>query len=95
MCLQLSQASLVPRYLVNDNRVAILDKDSKLHYAEVGIVRQEGANVVIESGLVDGDKLIISALDYPLDGMKLALVGEELEESTEEQSEAQIASVKD
>ncbi|NQZ83410.1 MAG: efflux RND transporter periplasmic adaptor subunit [Colwellia sp.] len=93
--LQLSQASLVPRYLVNDNRVAILDKDSKLHYAEVGIVRQEGANVVIESGLVDGDKLIISALDYPLDGMKLALVGEELEESTEEQSEAQIASVKD
>jgi RND family efflux transporter MFP subunit len=92
---QLSQASLIPRYLVNNGRVAILDTDSKLHYADINIVRQEGANVVVSSGLVDGDQLIISALDYPIDGMKLALPGDKPEESVGEQSETQIASVKD
>jgi len=92
---QLSQASLIPRYLVNNGRVAILDNDSKLHYADINIVRQEGANVVVSSGLIDGDQLIISALDYPIDGMKLALPGDKPEESVGEQSETQIASVKD
>ena len=52
------------------------------------------------TGLADGDRLIVSALDYPVSGMKLAL-GDELlkgddieseEEVAEEKVETQVAS---
>ena len=95
----LESAALLPRYLVSDNRVAILDTDSKLHYAEITIIRQEGSNVIVTGGLHEGDQLIVSALDYPVDGMKLALlsdkIGIENEETIKEASETQIASTKD
>jgi len=74
--IEIANASIVPRYLVDNGRVATLDSESKLHYAEIDIVRQDGKNVIVESGLLDGDQLIVSALDYPVDGMKLALIGD-------------------
>jgi len=83
---EIDNASIIPRYLVVNNRVAILDNESKLHYAEVNIVRQQGGNVVISKGLLDGDKLIVSALDYPVDGMKLALAGDETEEENSDET---------
>jgi len=96
--LNLAQATLIPRYLVNNNRVAILDADSKLHFAEITITRQEGSNVIVTNGLHEGDQLIISALDYPVSGMKLTLQGSESfesEEASENVPETQIASTKD
>ncbi len=95
---EVANASIVPRYLVVNNRVAILDNESKLHYADINIVRQQGGNVVISNGLLDGDKLIVSALDYPVDGMKLALASEEakeqdgLDETSNEEVVTQIVS---
>lgn len=59
----------------------IFNDESKLHYAKINILREEGGNVVISEGLVDGDKLIVSALDYPVAGMKLALASDDLEEA--------------
>lgn len=90
----LESAALLPRYLVDNNRVAILDADSKLHYVDITIARQEGSNVIVTNGLHEGDQLIVSALDYPIDGMKLALQGAEStedKESDEKSSETQIA----
>ena len=99
MCYDISQASLVPRYLVVNGKVAILDSESKLHYAAIDIVRQQGSHVVVANGLADGDQLIVSALDYPVDGMQLALISDEkqLEEKEleAEQSETQMASNKE
>ena len=83
--LDIAQATSVPRHLVENDRVAILDSESKLHYSEITIVRQDGRNVIISNGLVDGDQLIVSALDYPIDGMKLALLSDEAEQNSEEQ----------
>jgi RND family efflux transporter MFP subunit len=83
---EIASASIVPRYLVVNGRVAILDNESKLHYAEINIVRQQGGNVVVSNGLLDGDKLIVSALDYPVDGMKLALTSDDQEEKTENET---------
>ena len=95
----ISQATLVPRYLVVNGKVAILDSESKLHYAAIDIVRQQGSHVVVANGLADGDQLIVSALDYPVDGMQLALISDEnqLEEKEleAEQSETQMASNKE
>ncbi len=77
--IEIANASILPRYLVVGGKVALLSNDSKLHYATINIVRQQGANVVISSGLLDGDRLIISALDYPVNGMKLALISDKKE----------------
>jgi len=93
--LELAQATSLPRYLVVNNKVAILDSDLKLHYVAVDIVRQDGANVIINSGLTEGDKLIVSALDYPIDGMQLSLGEDKPETEEPEASDIQIASVKD
>ena len=95
----ISQATLVPRYLVVNGKVAILDSESKLHYAAIDIVRQQGSHIVVANGLADGDQLIVSALDYPVEGMQLALISDEnqLEEKEleTEQSETQMASNKE
>ncbi len=94
--MELAQATQLPRYLVNNGRVAILDNESKLHYVDIDIVRQDGANVVISKGLASGDRLIVSALDYPVDGMKLALPTDSTQDDTPEtEASTQIASVKD
>ena len=85
--LEIAQATRVPRYLVDNNRVAILDAESKLHYSEIDIVRQDGQNVIVSNGLSHGDQLIVSALDYPIDGMKLALITDVPEEDAEEQQD--------
>ncbi len=94
-----AQATMVPRHLVINGKVAILDSDSKLHYVAIDIVRQQGSNVVVANGLAQGDRLIVSALDYPVNGMKLALATDEsqLEEKDVEveQSETQMANNKE
>jgi RND family efflux transporter MFP subunit len=95
----IAQATMVPRHLVVNGKVAILDNDSRLHYVEIDIVRQQGSNVVVANGLLEGDRLIVSALDYPVNGMKLALVGEETQleekEVETEENETQMASNKE
>lgn len=91
---KVANASVLPRYLVVNNRVGLLSEDSTLHYATINIIRQQGANVVVSGGLIDGDRLIVSALDYPVDGMKLALATDTKEplESPDNNSEVQVAS---
>ena len=90
-----AQATLVSRHLVLNGKVAILDNDSKLHYVAIDIVRQQGSKVVVAKGLASGDRLIVSALDFPVNGMKLALLSDEInieEKETEaEESETQMA----
>jgi RND family efflux transporter MFP subunit len=94
---EIVSATRLPRYLVVNNRVALLNEELTLQYVEIDIVRQDGADVIVGSGLSTGDRLIVSALDYPVDGMKLALPSEKSSEGSEENTEAdtQIASVKD
>tara|TARA_R110000737_G_scaffold62593_3_gene89994 strand:+ start:411 stop:1628 length:1218 start_codon:yes stop_codon:yes gene_type:complete len=88
---EIAQATSVPRYLVQNSRVALLDNESKLHYSEVTIVRQDGQNVIISAGVFDGDQLIVSALDYPIDGMKLALISEKSAPNSEQESEGKAS----
>lgn len=92
--IELANATTVPRYLVVNDKIAILDSDSKLHFSAIEIVRQVGRNVIVASGLNNGDQVIVSALDYPVDGMKLALPGDE-DSSAADTAETQIASTKE
>ena len=97
---EVDNATVVPRYLVVNNSVAILNNESKLHYAKIHILREQGGNVIVSDGLIDGDKLIVSALDYPVAGMKLTLASDQLDEddleekSVHEEVDTQVVSIK-
>ncbi len=67
------QVSVIPRYLVIEGKVAVLGDDKLLKLKPVKILRESGTDAIISSGLDQGDKIITSALDYPLEGMELAL----------------------
>jgi RND family efflux transporter MFP subunit len=69
----IENAAVVPRHLIQNNHVALYNEDSTLRYVPISIVREQAGNVIINQGLSNGDQIIISALDYPVEGMKLAL----------------------
>ncbi|QIR14496.1 efflux RND transporter periplasmic adaptor subunit [Shewanella aestuarii] len=73
--------TIVPRHLIANGKVAILDEDNTLRYKDVTMLRQDGSNVVISGGLKNGMRLITSALDYPIEGMKLKLPQDKLLQS--------------
>ncbi|MDG1733284.1 MAG: efflux RND transporter periplasmic adaptor subunit [Thalassotalea sp.] len=89
--MKVTKVALVPRYLVSDSKVAVYSTDSKLVYKEVTILRQQGAQVVVSEGLVDGDMIIKSALDFPVAGMKLALAPKEVPISPKDEGDTQLA----
>lgn len=71
--ISLPQATLIPRHLVVRSRVPVLDQDNKLQFKTVMVSREQGRDAVITKGLTSGDRVITSALDYPLEGMALTL----------------------
>ncbi|SMF60912.1 RND family efflux transporter, MFP subunit [Alteromonadaceae bacterium Bs31] len=66
----LPAAASVPRELLRDKRVALLQQ-SKLTFTEVEVVRHQGKFSIISAGLKNGDQLITSSLEYPVEGMEL------------------------
>jgi RND family efflux transporter MFP subunit len=94
---ELPKASLLPSYLVVNGTVGLLNNDLTLHYVKVDIARQQGSQVIVANGLVDGDQLIVSALDSPVEGMKLSLStkNNNNENSQIAESETQPAIVKE
>lgn len=80
---EVNSASIIPRYLIINNSVPTLSDESTLRYAKINILREEGGNVIVSDGLIDGDKLIVSALDYPVAGMKLTLASDDLDNEEE------------
>lgn len=68
--------AIIPRHLIVNGLVAVMDADNTLRYKSVTVIRQEGANVVISEGIDPGAQIITSALDYPVEGMELALPGD-------------------
>ncbi|MGS0682860.1 efflux RND transporter periplasmic adaptor subunit [Shewanella sp. 125m-7] len=87
------QVAEIPRHLVINNQVATLDDEDKLRYKDVTIVRQIGSKVIVSAGLEPGMNVITSALDYPIEGMQLALPKNKdlLEDAPTEPQATQIA----
>lgn len=74
--INVAKATLVPRYLVKDGRVPVLNAERKLAFKKVESIREQGTDMVIVDGLADQDLVIVSALQYPVDGMALRLLGD-------------------
>ncbi|TKB47206.1 efflux RND transporter periplasmic adaptor subunit [Thalassotalea mangrovi] len=92
--IKVEDAALVPRHLVLDQQVAIMNGDDALEYRQVNILRQQGKSVVVDQGLNNGDRIITSALDYPLAGMKLAILSDDVDsplDAESDENETQVA----
>ncbi|WP_143871476.1 efflux RND transporter periplasmic adaptor subunit [Catenovulum sediminis] len=87
-------ASILARHLIKDGQVAILDANDQLAYRSVDILRVEDGQAIVTNGLFEGDRIIVSALQYPVEGMKLS-TGNELQESKEQSDADTVLAQKD
>jgi len=64
--------------LRGDNRVLIVDDTSRLRYRQVEVLRSTPEEVLVRSGLAEGELVSISPLDTVTDGMTVRVVGTDL-----------------
>lgn len=68
----------IPRTaLRNDSEVWLADREGKLRILPIKTIWREGDYVLVRDGLQDGDRLIVSGLATPVDGMSVKTVDEE------------------
>lgn len=61
--------------LLKDNRVAVIDEGDQLRLREVTILRRERDRIIIQAGLYEGERILISGLYHPVDGMMVTPIG--------------------
>lgn len=73
----------IPRIAVRENKtVWVINQEGKLEIRKVEILSGDKQNVIIESGLEDGDKVVISNLTVAIPGMELKDLSEVLQEDS-------------
>jgi RND family efflux transporter MFP subunit len=64
----------IPRDAVRGrDRLLIVDNENRLQFRTVDIIRAERGRVVIEKGLNPGERICLSPLEAPVDGMQVRL----------------------
>jgi len=63
--------SLPRAALRNQNQVFVVDKDNRLRFRSVEVMRFEKDNVIISAGLEDGETVNISPIQTVIDGMRV------------------------
>lgn len=64
----------IPREALHGQDVYRITPDNRLEYRRVETVDSDGANLLVRSGLNEGDLVVLSDLTAPIPGMKLAPV---------------------
>jgi multidrug efflux pump subunit AcrA (membrane-fusion protein) len=79
---RVDDVAVIPRSaLRGDERVLIIDKDNKLHFRTVEVLRADFETVIISSGLNEGERICISPLEAVVDGMEVRIVEESPQDS--------------
>jgi len=71
----------LPRHALRDGEKVWVFDDGSLRILDVRVARADRERVYVSAGLVEGDEVIISALDAVTDGMKVRAAGSERSES--------------
>lgn len=67
----------VPRFALREgNRLLVVDRDSRLRLRPVEVVRAGVRTAVLRGGVEPGDRVCLSPVDVPVDGMAVRTVGE-------------------
>jgi RND family efflux transporter MFP subunit len=75
---------VLPRYVLRaDNTVLVANQDNELEIAKVTVVRAEPRKVYLSQGIEGGTKVVITTLDAPVPGTRLAIRGAEEPSQTE------------
>jgi hypothetical protein len=75
---------VLPRYVLRaDNTILIANTDNELEILPVTVLRAEPKKVYLSSGIEGGTRVVITTLDAPIPGTKLAIrnSGEPLQET--------------
>jgi multidrug efflux pump subunit AcrA (membrane-fusion protein) len=74
---EVSNIIRLPRSVIRDNnQVLIVDEDNRLHFRTVTILRLEHDEVLIQSGLQDGEIVCLSPMQTVVEGMRVQPVFE-------------------
>lgn len=66
---------MLPRYaLRGKNQVLVVNEDDELNRRDVGVLRTDSGNVYIGSGLEEGERVCLTALEFVVEGMPVEAV---------------------
>ncbi len=72
---------VVPRSVLRGDQVMVVDETDRLYYRKVEILRAERDQVLVTFGLSEGERVCLSVLETPVNGMRVevvdSLVGDE------------------
>lgn len=89
---QLTDVVKLPREAFRDlDKVMVSDKNNQLHIRRLNVVRAQADIVYVDGGLEAGDRIVMTTLESPVQGMKLRILGDKEEEKQkdEQQDEAE------
>jgi RND family efflux transporter MFP subunit len=67
----------VPRHaLRGGNQLMVVGDDGKLHLRDVHVVRSDAQQVYVDAGIQTDERVIVSAMDAPVEGMTVRIAGE-------------------
>lgn len=70
----IKNAARVPYHWVNEQRLITL-KDESISFTDISIVRKEANNVIIQGDFDQPKNVVTTALEYPVEGMKVKING--------------------
>lgn len=71
----LKNVTRVPRAaFLDEKRVLVVHPDNTIHSRELRVVRGEGAHQIVSGGLEQGDRVVVSTLASPVEGMAVEVV---------------------
>jgi RND family efflux transporter MFP subunit len=73
----LPSAAVIPRSALHeDDIVWVVDNDNRLHLREVDVARVQGDEAIVQDGLEDGERVVITPLKAVTDGMVVRTAAE-------------------
>lgn len=70
--LALQDVAEIPRAAVRaDGRILVVDADNRLHFRDIQVARATRDTIVLSSGVADGERVVVSALDTVTEGMRV------------------------
>jgi len=66
-----SHVAVVPRSAVYDGQVLVVDDEDRLRFRQVDVLRIEGDEAFTSGGLQDGERVCVSVVPAPVDGMRV------------------------
>lgn len=70
------QAIALPRTALREqDRVLVVDAESRLRYRDVRVLRKEREQVIVDGGLEAGERVCVSPLQVAVDGMRVRVAG--------------------